>query len=211
MRFKNRSDAGKKLAKLLSKYLKMDCVVYALPRGGVITGAEVAKTLACPLDLVITRKIGHPNLPEYAIAAVSEKGELVINPNEVAQINPDWFESEVEKEILEAKRRREKYLQGKQSILTKDKVAILVDDGVATGLTLQAAIKEIKKRDPKQIILAVPVIPMETAEQLQKEVDKLIALEITDHFLGSIGAYYDDFTQVTDEEVIRLLQSSMDT
>lgn len=109
MLFKNRTDAGKKLAEVLNKYKGQDAIVYALPRGGVVVAREVADTLSTPLDLVVTRKIGAQFQPEYAIAAVSESGELVVNENEISQTDKDWFKDEVEGQIAEAKRRREKY------------------------------------------------------------------------------------------------------
>lgn len=142
MYFKNRVDGGRKLADLLKKFKGKDVVIYALPRGGVVTAYEIAKEIQAPLDLIITRKIGHPYQPEYAIGAVAENGHSVFNKEEVAEIDENYLTSEAEKQKEEAKRRREIYLAGRKPIPYKGKVAILVDDGIATGLTMKAAIKE---------------------------------------------------------------------
>lgn len=207
MQFKDRIDAGKKLARLLGQF-KNDSVVYALPRGGVVVAAQIARALGAHLDLVITRKIGHPYQNELAIAALTEDGHIIIDPYYKHLSKTDWFLQAVEEEEAEAKRRREKYLAGIKPIPCFGKTAILVDDGVATGLTLKSAIKQLKvSGKPKEIIAAIPVIPEEIARQLEKEEGvKIIALERTDQFLGSIGAYYRDFSQVPDEEVIDIMK-----
>jgi predicted phosphoribosyltransferase len=209
MLFKDRQQAGKLLAEKLAQYAnkKEDVVVYALPRGGVVVAHEIAKALSAPLDLVITRKIGHPENPEYAICAVSESGELLCNEDERKRVGMEWIRSEAQRQIAEAKRRRQKYL-GRESVSAKGKIAILVDDGVATGLTMKLAIREIQKHNPAKIVVAVPVIPEDTAEELQSSVDELVALEIGRPFLGSIGQYYRDFEQVEDEEVLKLLDNA---
>lgn len=209
MLFFNRHQAGKLLAEKLKQYHnnKEDVVVYALPRGGVVIAYEIAQALSAPLDLVITRKIGHPENPEYAICAVSESGELLCNEAERKLVGMEWIKHEAQRQIAEAKRRRQKYL-GRESLSAEDKIAIIVDDGVATGLTIKLAIKEIQKQNPAKIIVAVPVIPEDTAKELRSLVDELIALEIGKPFLGSIGQYYHDFTQVEDEEVVKLLNNT---
>jgi predicted phosphoribosyltransferase len=203
MVFQNRAHAGKKLAVILSKYKNLDAVVYALPRGGVVVGAEIAEALRLPLDLVVTRKIGQPFNPEYAIAAVSENGELVTNENEVSQIDKNWFKEEVDRQIAEAKRRRKKY-STRGFLSPKNKIAILVDDGIATGLTMLAAIKELRRYTPKKLIVAVPVSPTDSTEIIKKQVDEFICLDIDPEYLGSVGAYYSTFAQVEDEEVIKI-------
>ncbi|MCX6806676.1 MAG: phosphoribosyltransferase family protein [Candidatus Berkelbacteria bacterium] len=206
MHFKDRIEAGQKLASKLQEQKIKDAIIFALPRGGVILGAEIAKVLKVPLDLVIARKIGHPANPEYAIGAVSESGELFCNEEERRTADPIWFKKEVEKQQKEARRRRKVYLKDKKSISPEGKIAILVDDGIATGLTIKVAIKEIKSQHPKKIIVAVPVLPKDTARELKKEIDELVALDIPDYFLGSIGAYYDYFPQVEDREVIDIIR-----
>lgn len=202
----NRQEAGKQLAKELDGYKDSDAVVYALPRGGVVLGFEVAKELRLPLDVIITRKIGHPRNPEYAICAITQEGDMYCNETQKAMLDPAWLAKEAEKEKQEALRRKKIYLGGKEHRSSKDKTAIIVDDGIATGLTMFAAVQSLKKEKPRKIIIAVPVAPRDVIMKLQKEVDQVVALEAVDH-LGAVGAYYRDFPQVSDEEVIRLLSS----
>ncbi len=134
-----------------------------MPRGGVVLGVEIARLLEMPLDLIISRKIGHPNNLEYAIGAVTENGTPVYNSREVARVDPEWLEARVRREREEAKRRRERYLGGREVLSVRGKTAILVDDGIATGLTMLAAIHEVKRRKPARIVVAVPVAPEDTA------------------------------------------------
>lgn len=210
MRFIDRTDAGQRLAKRLLKYQGQDGIVFALPRGGVPLAAEISRALGMPLDLVSARKIGHPFSPEYAIAAVTDTGELAVNPLEVSRVDRQWFEREVEIERLEAVRRRQRYLKNAPPRSLAGKVAILVDDGIATGLTMEAAIMQARQRKPQKLVLAVPVAPQDTAAKLAKTVDELVALDIPEHYLGAVGAYYDDFRQISDEEVEALLAELAD-
>lgn len=205
-RFKNRIEAGRKLAHALKKYRNRDGIVYALPRGGLPLGVEIAQALHMPLDLIIPRKIGHPLSPEYAIGAVGEDGDMVCNEREVAQIDQQWFREEVKNERQESRRRRERYLGGRAPLPAAGKTAILVDDGIATGLTMRAAIRDAKHRRPGHIVVAIPVTPKETAAILRQEADDLVALDIPEFYLGAVGAYYNEFPQITDEEVVELLQ-----
>jgi predicted phosphoribosyltransferase len=207
MRFQDRTDAGKKLAQALKKYQNQDGVVYALPRGGVVLGVEVARALNMPLDLLIPRKIGHPLQPEYAICAVVESGERVCNEREVARVDPQWFRQEVEAERQEARRRRELYLSGREPASIEGKTAIIVDDGIATGLTMEAAILDAKRQNPAQLVVAVPVAPPDTVERLSRQVDKFVVLDSSPYYLGAVGAYYDRFAQVTDDEVVALMRA----
>ncbi len=206
VRFRDRVDAGQKLAALLGKYKNQNAVVYALPRGGVPVAKEVARELQCPLDLVIIRKIGHPGNPEFALGAVTEDGMLVVDEEDLARVNPDWFEAEKDRQVQEAKRRRELYLKGQEPISAAGKIAILVDDGIATGSTMRVAVKKIKQANPDRVVVAVAVSPKETARRFAGEVDEFVAVTIPDIFWGAIGYYYDDFSQVSDEEVMSLLQ-----
>lgn len=205
--FKDRKDAGIALSHKLKKYKNQDVVVYALPRGGVVTAKEIAKYLNAPLDLIIARKIGHPRNTEYAIASVANNGHIIRNEKEVKNIDKVWFENAVSEQKKEIGRRRKKYLGEREEISAKGKIAILVDDGVATGLTVRVGILELRHRKPKKIVVALPVIPKSTADILKKEVDDLIAIEIPEdsEFKGAVGAYYEEFPQVTDEQVIKLL------
>ena len=159
--------------------------------------------------MIITRKIGHPYQPEYAIAATAENGHFVGSRGELVAVDQAWLEKEIKKQRQEAVRRRKKYLHGRKITSPEGKIAILVDDGVATGLTLRVGIIELKHYNPSKLIIAVPVLPRSTANVITKEADELIALEIPsdDSFLGAVGAYYDRFTQVEDQEVMRILDT----
>ena len=203
--FKNRDDAGQQLSSRLKEYQRPDVVVYALPRGGVVIGYEIAHNLGLPLELVITRKISHPNYPEYAIGAVSQTGKYIESSRE-ENIDKDWFEQEIQKEQKEAIRRKAVYCGNHQEISIKDRTAIIVDDGVATGLNMSLAIAEIKSKDPKEIIVAVPVISRDVADEIAKICDKLVAIETIEGHFGSVGNYYESFKQVSDGEVIKLLR-----
>jgi len=206
MRFRDRQDAGRQLAEALKeKYGGAEGVVYPLPRGGIPLGLEVARVLEMPLGLIIPRKIGHPFNPEYAICAVSEGGETVCNERELEKLDKKWFEQRVEEERQESKRRREKYLPGRDLLPLEGKIAILVDDGIATGLTMRAAIRDARERKAAQVVVAIPVVPQDTAERLKLEVDDVVALSIDAFYLGSVGAYYDSFDQLTDKEVIAMM------
>jgi predicted phosphoribosyltransferase len=180
--------------------------VLALPRGGVVLGVEVAESLGMPLDLVIPRKIGHPQQPEYAIAAVAENGELATNEAEVRRVDHKWFRETVAREQAEAKRRRALYVGGRAPLALSGKVAILVDDGIATGLTMFAAIRDVKQRGPARTVVAVPVAPADTVARLRGEVDAVVTLDDGEYFLGAVGAYYNDFPQVSDDEVVALMR-----
>lgn len=205
MIFKDRKEAGKKLAEKLKKFKSTDSVIYALPRGGVVVANEIAKNLNLSLSLVITRKIGSPFNPEYAICAVAEDGHSVFDVNEMREVDSKWLGEKINEEINEAKRRREIYLKNGQPISPKDKTAIIVDDGIATGLTIKLAIKEIKHENPIKIIIAVPVAPSDTISMIQDEVDEIIVLEADKNYLGAVGEYYKYFPQIEDEEVIRIM------
>jgi predicted phosphoribosyltransferase len=209
MRFANRSDAGKQLAaKLAEKYEGQVGVVYALPRGGVVLGVEIARRLHMPLDLIIARKIGHPQNPEYAIGAVTENGDLVRSPYEVGNIPEQWFQHQAATEREEARRRHQLYVGGRPPLPAEGKTAILVDDGIATGLTMEAAIRALHRQQPARVVVAVPVVPVDTAAKLAREVDDVVAVDVARDYLGAVGAYYDDFPQVSDDQVIALLQAA---
>ena len=209
MRFKNRSDAGRKLAEKLAAYGGEDAVVYALPRGGVVLGYEIARKLAAPLDLIIPRKIGHPSNPEYAIGVVVEDGHTLFGEQERLGVDAEWMSREIEKERQEAHRRRSAYLKRREPISTKGKTAIVVDDGAATGLSLLLAIREIKEHQkPRRLIAALPVAPADTAGKIKKEVDELVALYVPSLFFGAVGAYYKEFGQVEDAEVVALMEKA---
>lgn len=203
--FKNRAEAGKKLVQALKKYKEEDAVIYALPRGGVVVAAEVAQKLNKPLDLIIIRKIGHPENPEYAVCAISENGYVLCNEAEVSHLNRDWLENEILSQRAEIKRRHKAYLGKREPISANGKVAIIIDDGIATGMTMMTAIHEIKHQNVRKIIVAVPIAPKDVVDKLKQNVDGVVVLDIPEIFAGSVGAYYNYFPQVTDKKVITLM------
>ena len=207
MVFQNRKEAGIKLAEALSKFKDDDVIVFALPRGGVVLGVEIAEKLDAPLDLVITKKIGHPFNSEYAIGAVAESGEPLYNAAELRRVDASWRRSEEERMRAELKRRRRDYFGDREQEDLAGKVAIIVDDGIATGLTMMAAIKYLRGRGAERIVVAIPVTPYDTAQRLREQADDLVSLQIDRYYRGAVGAYYKDFRQVSDEEVIALLRS----
>lgn len=203
-RFSDRREAGQLLADKLQSYGKY-AVVFALPRGGVEIGVEVSAELGTPLELVIARKIGHPLNPEYAIGAVTESGPVIWNEAETAALDKLWLEQQEAEQRAEARRRREKYLAGHQPISAIGKTAIVVDDGIATGLTMRAAVDEIKQHKPSKIVVAVPCAPRDAVEELRESVDDVIVLTNPDTFVGAVGSYYEHFPQLDDEDVLALL------
>ena len=205
MLFKNRVDAGQRLAEALIRYKEEDLIVYALPRGGIVLGYEISKRLNAPLDLIITRKIGYPGNEECALCAVAEDGHMICDSSSVSLIDSQWIQENAEKEMEEAKRRRLAYLKGRAPLAVTGKIALIVDDGVATGLTLMLAIQELRHNNPKKIIVAVPVSSPTAARKIQQEADELVALDTPANFCA-VGAYYESFPQLTDDEVIRIME-----
>lgn len=206
--FINREDAGRQLAAQLMRFKDEHPCILALPRGGVPVAFEVAKALRAPLDLALVRKIGAPFQPELAVAAVvdGKAPELVVNERLVREIGltDDWLAEEESKQLREIERRRQLYLGGRPRIDVAGKTAIIIDDGIATGATVRAAIHATRRAKPKRLVLAVPVAPVPTLAALRPEVDELVCLEAYQDF-GAIGFYYRDFTQVDDETVRELL------
>lgn len=194
------------MADRLKSYAGKEVVVYAVPRGGVVLGAEIAKALQAPLDLVITRKIGHPANPEYAVCVVAENHDLLCNPVEKALLDPKWLDKAIEEERQEAIRRRKVYLGDRPRPDVGGKTAIVVDDGVATGMTFVMALREARHLKPAKLVAAIPVLPAEMVEKIRKEADEVVYLDAPEDFLGAVGSYYDQFSQVSDGEVIRLFQ-----
>lgn len=207
MIFKDRQDAGKKLAKALAKYKNAPkTIVLALPRGGVVVGYEIAKTLNLPLDIVVPRKIGAPGNPEYAIGAITETGDAIMNDIEAREVNKDWLKLEMDKEKQEAQRRLKTYRPGPPPQLA-GKIVIVVDDGIATGYTMRAAIASVKSREPAKIIVAVPHGDRNSLEIIRQEVDEVVVLYEPTAYLA-VGAHYEEFSQTSDEEVIKLIKNS---
>ncbi|MCH8049697.1 phosphoribosyltransferase [Patescibacteria group bacterium] len=205
--FKDRADAGKQLAEALKDEFKdaKDTIVLALPRGGVALGYEISKALNLPLDIIVPRKIGAEFNPEYAIGAITETGEAVWNETERKAAKPEYIKKIVAEEKAEAARRLKTYRGDRPSRNIENKTVILVDDGVATGLTMRAAIKTARAEKPKKIAVAVPHGAQDSLKKLREEVDELMVLD-EPMFYGAVGAFYENFPQNTDEEVIKLLK-----
>jgi len=204
--FKDRKEAGRLLAKALSEYKDKNPVILAIPRGGVVVAYEVAKSLNAPLDLIIPRKISAPDQPELAIGAVTEDGTTILNQDilQYLRVPDDYIKAEVKRQEEEIKRRIQKYLGDKPRVPIKGKIVILIDDGVATGATIRAAIASIRKRKPALIVLAIPVGLIDTIEELRKDADRVICLMTPEPFFA-IGQFYENFEQTSDEEVIQIL------
>jgi putative phosphoribosyl transferase len=212
VRFADRAEAGRALAqRLLLLHLAGPIVVLALPRGGVPVGAEVARALGAPLDLVLVRKIGAPWQPELAVAAVVDgtPPQTVIDEEVRRSVGVDahYIELHAEKELLEIARRREVYLRGRAPVAVEGRTAIVVDDGIATGTTMRAALKALRMRRPARLVMAVPVAPPDTIAALRGEVDQIVCLAQPYPF-HAVGLYYADFHQVGDDEVIAALAAA---
>jgi putative phosphoribosyl transferase len=209
MPFKDRFEAGSKLAAAVARFKDQQPVILALPRGGVPVAAEVAAALKAPLDLVLVRKIGVPLQPELAMGAVVNGGQPIIVRNEevirLAGTDEAEFKAACDKELAEIERRRQRYLGGRERENVAGRTAIVIDDGIATGATTRAALRATRMRNPKKLVLAVPVAPTESLAAMREEADEVICLE--DHeFFGAIGFYFQDFRQISDEEVIEILR-----
>lgn len=213
MTFVDRIDAGRQLALALKAYRGEACVVYALPRGGVPVAAEVARALEAPLDLLLVRKIGAPMQPELAVGAVVDGFSPVIVRNEdvlrMTGTSNAEFDAICARERTEIERRRKRYLANRPPHDPDGKLAIVVDDGIATGATMRAALRAIRRRHPRKVVLAVPVAAPDALQSLKSEVDEIVCLETPPDF-GAIGFYFDDFRQLNDDDVERTLREFPD-
>ena len=208
-RFIDRADAGRALVRrLLQMHLREPIVVLALPRGGVPIGAQVARALKAPLDLVLVRKIGTPGQPELALAAVAEGDPpaLVIDDevNRSVTVDASYIDKQAQLALREIARRRQVYLRGRAAAEVEGRTVIVVDDGIATGATAEAAILVLKARGAAKVVLAVPVASPEAIALLRKAADEVIVVDAPRR-LGSVGAWYHDFSEVTDDQVLLLL------
>jgi putative phosphoribosyl transferase len=208
--FTNRKDGGIQLAKKLRHYKAgKEVLVLALPRGGVVTGLAVARFVGAPLDVLIVRKIGFPGQPELAIGAISETGAVVLNQRVIScgGVTDKYIEDAICAQKEEIVRRIRLYRGGSRLEKLDGKTIILVDDGVATGATIKAAIATLKEEKIERLVVAVPVSPRDTADELSAMADEFICLYAPSDFLA-VGNYYRDFAQVTDEEVVEILKKS---
>jgi predicted phosphoribosyltransferase len=203
--FKDRTEAGIQLAKRLSYLKQEDLVVLAIPRGGLAVAYEVAKALNAPLDVVLTKKIGHPLHKEYAIGAVSLENEVL---TDTAQISKAYIAEEIETIRKKLKVRHDQYYMDAQPINLKNKTAVIIDDGIATGNTILVTVDLIMKQQPKTIIVAIPVAPPSAIRNLERHpnIDAVVCLEAPINF-RAVGQYYETFEQVSDEEAIAILEA----
>jgi len=208
MAFRDRGDAGRRLAVALARYKDEHPLILALPRGGVVVAAQVAAALDAPVDLILVRKIGVPLQPELTMGAVVDGEAPVIVRNEdvirIAGITEAEFKTVCESELAEIERRRRRYLGSRERLDIGGRVAVVIDDGIATGATTRAALTAGRARGPRKLILAVPVAPKDTLALMRELADDVVCLEQHDEF-GAIGFFYSDFRQTSDREVIEIL------
>ena len=208
--FSNRADAGRQLAEKLENYGRLDnVIVLGLPRGGVPVAYEVAKRLRAPLDVFIVRKLGVPGFEELAAGAIASGGVRVLNEDVVRAIPyaTEAIEAVTAKETGELQRREQIYREGRPAPELRHKIVILVDDGLATGATMRAAIKALRQCGAAKIVVAVPVGPPDTCDELAKEADEIVCIS-TPPFFQAVGQYYQDFSQTSDDDVRELLSKA---
>lgn len=209
-RFKDRVDAGKQLAQQLMPYKDdPNAIVVGLPRGGVVTAKEIANELNLPLDIVVPRKIGAPFNEEMAVGAITQDGDVVWNEEIMRSyhLKPEDLAETIAKERSEAQRRLSLYRPDRGPLNLKDKTVLLVDDGIATGATMMAAIAYAKKEGAKKIIVGTPVATVDTLEKIAEQVDAVVSVTLPKVFMG-ISAFYESFPQTSDEEVIAIMQGA---
>ena len=209
--FKDRSDAGQFLAEKLVEYANQpDVVVLGLPRGGVPVAYEVARVLGAPLDVFVVRKLGVPGQPELAFGAIAGSDIRVLNRDVLSMIDlqQSTIEEVIAREQRELERREREYRGNLPPIDVQDRIVIVIDDGMATGSSMRAAVRALRQREPRQIVVAVPVGACQTCESFQQEVDTIAVCAITPEPFSAVGAWYADFRQVTDQEVSNLLERS---
>jgi predicted phosphoribosyltransferase len=204
--FRDREQAGDLLAKALREFRDKDVVVLGIPRGGVVVARRVAEALGAELDIVVTKKIGAPGEPEFAIGAVTQEGDAILNEEIVRLLGIDasYVKSEAARLAREVRERMLKFRGNRPYPSLKEKVVVIVDDGIATGSTVSAAVKSVRMQQPSSIIIAVPVAPAEALAVLSKEADRVVCLATPDPFFA-IGQFYSEFEQVDDEEVRNML------
>ncbi len=209
--FADRAEAGRLLAEPLVAMRLSHPVVLALPRGGVPVGAEIAGRLRAPLDIVFVRKLGAPEQPELAVGAVADGSdpEIVLNAELVAtlDLSEDYIAAAAKRELATIERRRREWSPLRPTVDLADRALIVVDDGVATGMTMQAALRQLKRREPARLIAASPVASREAVAMLEGEADDVVCLSVPRRF-GSVGSFYRSFLQVTDGEVAALLREA---
>lgn len=207
--FANRTEAGRLLAEKLGKYAgRDDVIVLGLPRGGVPVAYEVAKRLGAPLDVFIVRKLGVPGFEELAAGAIASGGVRVLNEDVMRAIPhaDEEIEAVTTRETAELERREHEYRDGRPAPELRDRVVILIDDGLATGATMRAAVKALRQSGATKIVVAVPVGPPDTCREIEQQADETICLS-TPEFFHAVGQYYEDFSQTSDDDVRELLSA----
>lgn len=204
-RFRDPTHGGEELAKALAPFKGGSTVVYGLPRGGVVTALAVAQALGAPLDVLIVRKLTHPMNSELAIGAITDAGEEILHPTLAEAVGEAWLAEERERQLHLARERRRRYAGFAPHLSCKDKVAIVVDDGIATGSTMRAALLAVRDRGPLRVIVAAPVAPPEVFERFRDYADEVVVPHTPDGFYA-ICQFYEDFTPVEDEEIVECLR-----
>jgi len=207
--FADRVEAGKRLASVLADFVSKDGIVLAIPRGGVVVGFEIARALGLSLDVIVPRKIGAPGNPELAIGAITEDGTIILDESLVNQLGVSraYIKEESERQRLEIKRRLKLYRGDVPFPKLKDREVIIVDDGIATGSTMKAALASVRKSGAKTVIVAIPVGPLSTIRELERQADRVVCLYTPEPFYA-IGEFYENFAQTENREVTELLKLS---
>lgn len=207
--FADRVEAGKRLASALADYVGKDGIVLAIPRGGVVVGFEIARSLGLSLDVIVPRKIGAPGNPELAIGAITEDGTIILDESLVNQLGVSraYIKEESERQRLEIKRRLKLYRGDVPVPRLKDREVIIVDDGIATGSTMKAALASVRKSGAKTVIVAIPVGPLSTIRELERQADRVVCLYTPEPFYA-IGEFYENFAQIENLEVTEFLKLS---
>lgn len=203
--YRDRTHAGEVLAGLLTRWRGHEPLVLGVPRGGVIVAAVVASALQANLDIIVSRKVGAPGNPEFAVAAVAPDGELFIDPESFIPVSQEYLERAAAAERREISRRLALWRGDREEPPVAGRIVIMVDDGIATGLTAMAALTYLRRKSPSRLILAVPVAPADTVAKLERYADEVVC-PLRPSLFFAVGEWYQDFAQVTDEEVRRALQ-----
>ncbi|MCH7601128.1 MAG: phosphoribosyltransferase [Planctomycetes bacterium] len=209
--FRDREDAGQQLAERLLHLRDVNPLIFGLPRGGVVIAAQVAAALCAPLDVLVVRKLGAPGRPELALGAITvgDDPHLTLNQDliDLISVSDEYLQMEMDTQREEVKRRNDRYRQGRPALSVEGRTTIIIDDGIATGATVLAGIMGLKDRKPGRLVLAVPVAASDSLEKLSQYVDEVVCLHAPDDFM-SVGVFYSDFHQTTDDQVMELLERS---
>ena len=207
--FKDRVEAGEKLSTALREFKGRDVIVLGIPRGGVVVAARVAKALGAPLDVVVTRKIEAPGEPEYALGAITQEGDVIMDRQAAESLgaSKEYLDDQIRKKREEVKERMKRFRGDAPYPVLRGKVVVIVDDGIATGSSVSAAVMSVKKGSPLQVVVAVPVAPADAIDMLTQDGTRVVCLETPGPFLA-IGEFYEEFEQVEDGEVKKILDQS---